>query len=526
MLSFLSRLFGPKRNHEFERAVRQVFDFLASQTKQLDALESFVFQVEETLKRHRDPSPAFVRAYLAWEDHLLTAMPDRYAEGANSLRRAVRAHAEIEHLGREFRAIFAEPRDRAVAMLQIFFERLAESVLDSFGETHLRSLVEDLPEGFDKLVQVGPTGVSTEKLAKALSSDATVTIAEMVRRFKAASGALYARMEVLLGADNARGAIVAFVRELRATYTAEMMQPILAALPEHVLEDEEWLAQMSRGELERRVHAQTKELETLTRSLEGKVDERTRELRDAYDELRAIDARKSEFISVAAHQLRTPLSGIRWALGMLSRGEAGELNEAQRKLVSQSEGAIAKLIAIVGDMLSTEFVKSGATHYAMAPVALAELVEDTVFSISAKTHDRRVTLDNAATDKNVRALVDRKAIAQVVLNLVDNAVKYTPEGGKVRITLRQVNAKEVELGVEDSGIGIPEDEQRHVFERFFRASNAVRERAEGSGLGLAIVKSIVEAHGGSISFTSQPGHGTSFVVRLPAAEESPSSVVH
>jgi signal transduction histidine kinase len=526
MPSFLSRIFGPRRDNEFERAVRQVFDYLASQTKQLDALESFVFQVEETLKRHREPSPAFVRAYLAWEDHLLTAMPDRYAEGANSLRRAVRAHAETARLGREFQVVFAEPRDRAISMLQLFFERLAQSVLERFGETHLRTLVADLPEGFDKLVSVSPTGISTDRLAKALSTDATVTVAEMVRRFKAAAGALYARMEVLLGAENARAAIVGFVRELRATYTAEMMQPVLAALPDHVLEDEEWLAQMSRGELERRVHAQTKELEALTRSLESKVEERTEELRIAYDELRAIDARKSEFISVAAHQLRTPLSGVRWALGMLSRGEAGALADAQKKLVEQSEAAIAKLIAIVGDMLSTEFVRSGATRYTTAPVALAELVEETLFSISAKLASRKITIDNEAKDRSVRALVDRKAIAQVVLNLLDNAVKYTEDGGRVRVTLRQVNQKEVELGVEDSGIGIPAEEQRHVFERFFRATNAVRQRADGSGLGLAIVKSIVEAHGGQIAFTSNPGQGTSFVVRLPAAEATPSPVLH
>jgi signal transduction histidine kinase len=333
-------------------------------------------------------------------------------------------------------------------------------------------------------------------------------------------------MEVLLGADGARAVVVGFVRELRATYTADMMQPVLAALPEHVLEDEEWLAQMSRGELERRVHSQTKELETLNRSLEAKVDERTQELRRAYEELRAVDARKSEFISVAAHQLRTPLSGVRWALGMLTRGEAGPLSDEQKRLVQQSEGAIAKLIAIVGDMLSTEFVRSGATRYAVTPVALAELVEDTLFSISAKVHERKIQVQNDATNRSVRALVDRTAISQVVLNLIDNAVKYTPDGGRVRITLRQANERDIEFGVEDSGIGIPEEEQRHVFERFFRASNAVRQRAEGSGLGLAIVKSIVESHGGVISFTSAPGQGTSFRVTLPSAPATPSPVLH
>jgi signal transduction histidine kinase len=137
-----------------------------------------------------------------------------------------------------------------------------------------------------------------------------------------------------------------------------------------------------------------------------------------------------------------------------------------------------------------------------------------------------VTVENRATDRSVRALADRTAVAQVVLNLIDNAVKYTREGGKVRVTLRQAGEGKIEFGVEDSGIGIPEEEQRHVFERFFRASNAKRERADGSGLGLAIVKSIVEAHGGDISFTSRPGEGTTFAVRLPSAEATPSPVVH
>jgi signal transduction histidine kinase len=527
MLSFLGKIFGrQERDHAFERAARQVFDYLASETKQLDALESFVFQVEQMIARHPGPNPAFARVYLAWEDHLLTAAPDRYPDGHESLRRAVRTRAQTDSLDREFRVIFEEPRSRAVLMLQIFFERLAASVLERFGEAHLRSLVSELPEGFNEAISVGPSGISTEKLAKSLRDDAAITVSEMVRRFKAASGALYARTEVLLGAEAARAAIVGFVRELRATYTANMMQPVLAALPEHVLEDDEWLAQLSRGELERRVRAQTAELETLNRSLEGKVEERTVELRQAYEELRAIDARKSEFISVAAHQLRTPLAGIRWALGMLARGEAGALSADQRKLIEQSESATAKLIAIVGDMLSTEFVKTGGTRYAAGPVALAELVEETLFSLADRIKSRRIAVRNHATDRNVRALADRTAISQVVLNLIDNATKYTREGGEVRISLRRAGEGQIEFGVEDTGIGIPEDEQRHVFERFFRASNAVRERADGSGLGLTIVKSIVEAHGGTIGFTSRAGEGTSFQVRLPAAEETPAPVVH
>lgn len=527
MPSFLRRLFGRgRRDHSFERSIRQIFDYLASETKQLDALESFVFQVEQMIARHPGPNPAFTRTYLAWEDHLLTANPERFPDGAESLRRAVRARAQTDSLDRDFRAVFAEPRDRAVLMLQIFFERLAASVLERFGETHLRSLVAELPEGFAQGVAVGPTGVSTDKLAKSLREDVAVSVSEMVRRFKAAAGALHARTEVLLGADAAREAIVRFVREMRTTYTADMMQPILAALPEHVLEDDEWLAQLSRGELERRIHAQTKELEALNRSLEARVEDRTQELRQAYEELRAVDARKSEFISVAAHQLRTPLAGIRWALGMLARGETGPLADGQRKLIVQSEAAAAKLIAIVGDMLSTEFVRTGGTRYATSPVALAELVEETLSSLADRVRTRRIVVQNHATDRGVRALADRTAISQVVLNLIDNAMKYTREGGEVRISLRRGGEGKIEFGVEDTGIGIPEDEQRHVFERFFRATNAVRERADGSGLGLAIVKSIVEAHGGTIDFTSRPGEGTSFLVRLPSAEETPSPVVH
>lgn len=527
MSSFFARLFGRReRDQAFEHAVRQIFDYLASETKQLDALESFVFQVEQMIARHPEPNPAYVRVYLAWEDHILTATPERFPDGYESLRRAVRARAQTESLDREFRLVFAEPRDRAILMLQVFFERLAASILERFGETHLRSLVAELPEGFNSMISVGPSGISTDKLAKSLRDDAALTVSEMVRRFKAASGVLYARTEVLLGAEAARAAIVGFVRELRSTYTADMMQPVLAALPEHVLEDDEWLAQLSRGELERRVRAQTKELEALNRSLEAKVEGRTQELRQAYEELRAADARKSEFISVAAHQLRTPLAGIRWALGMVARGEAGALSAEQRKLIEQSEAAASKLIAIVGDMLSTEFVRTGATRYAAAPVALAELVGETLFSLADRIKERRIVVENHAADRTVRALADRTAISQVVLNLIDNATKYTREGGKVRISLRQGGEGKVEFGVEDTGIGIPEDEQRHVFERFFRASNAVRERADGSGLGLAIVKSIVEAHGGTIEFTSRPGEGTSFLVRLPSAEAAPSPVVH
>ncbi len=526
MLNVFARLFRRQpRDHAFERSARQVFDYLASETKQLDALESFVFQTEQMLARHTGANPAFVRVYLAWEDHLITATPERYPDGVDSIRRNVRARAQTADLGRDFRVVFLEPRDRAVAMLQIFFERLAGAILERFGERHLRSLVEELPEGFRELIAVTPSGISTDKLAKSLRDDAALTVSEMVRRFKVAAAVLYARTEVLLGADSAREVVARFVHELRATYTADMMQPVLAALPEHVLDDEEWLAQLSRGELERRVRAQTAELETLNRSLEAKVEERTTELRRAYEELRAVDARKSEFISVAAHQLRTPLSGIRWALGMLARGEAGALSDEQKKLVTQSESATAKLIAIVGDMLSTEFVRAGSARYALAPVPIADLVDETLFALTDRVRAQEIVIENGAKDHGVMALADRSAIGQVVLNLLDNAVKYTRKGGRVRVTLRAAGKNQVEFGVEDSGIGIPDEEQRHVFERFFRATNAVRERADGSGLGLAIVKSIVEAHDGTISFTSHPGEGTSFLVRLPAAEVAPKPVL-
>ena len=464
MLKLLERIFrGKPRDHAFERSARQVFDYLASETKQLDALESFVFQTEQMLARHSGANPAFVRVYLAWEDHLITATPERYPDGVDSIRRSVLTRAQTADLDREFRVVFLEPRDRAVAMLQIFFERLAGAILERFGERHLRSLLEELPDGFKELVAVSPTGISTDKLAKSLRDDAAITVAEMVRRFKVAGAVLYARTEVLLGAEPARTAVARFVHEMRATYTADMMQPVLAALPEHVLDDEEWLAQLSLGELERRVRAQTTELETLNRSLEAKVEERTGELRQAYEELRAVDARKSEFISVAAHQLRTPLSGVRWALGMLVRGEAGPMSEEQKKLVSQSEDAIGKLIAIVGDMLSTEFVRAGSARYALAPVPIAELVDETLFALADRVRGPEIVIDNDAKDAKFMALADRSALGQVVLNLLDNAVKYTRKGGRVKIALRAAGNGQIEFGVEDSGIGIPDEEQRHVF---------------------------------------------------------------
>lgn len=514
---FLSRLLGQQSpDHAYAAAARAIFGYLASETEELDVLESYSLQVDQILRRHNGPHPSLVRTYLAWEEHLATVAEGDVGESRARIRAEAGRRARLSDLDRSFRAVFVAKRERNLFMLEFLLEHLANSIIKSFGAAHLESSLEQLPEEIQTLVEVDGESLSTARLHEALRDDPTVSEGEIVRRFKAAVSVLLARLSVFLGPDAARGVLTHFIRETRTTYQAEFIEPIVVAVPEHMLEADEWLSRLSRAELEREVQEQTSELETLNRSLEVKVEDRTEDLKRAYEELRELDARKSEFLSVAAHQLRTPLSGIRWALHSLRDGEAGALSERQTGLVNQSLEAAERLLAIVADMLNTEYIRAGKVRYDLAPTPLAPLVDQVLFALAEKIRARRIHVENDADQGGLSVLADRGRLFEALLNLADNAVKYGREGGRLKLGARQVGGT-VEVTVEDDGIGIPADDQRHIFERFFRAKNAVRVQTSGSGLGLFIAKAVVEGHGGTISFESSAEQGTTFRVQLRAA---------
>jgi PAS domain S-box-containing protein len=230
---------------------------------------------------------------------------------------------------------------------------------------------------------------------------------------------------------------------------------------------------------------------------------------------RELDRLKDDFVATVSHELRTPLTSMMGFLEMLREGEAGELNAEQERFLSIVYRSSERLQRLVGDLLFVARLDASGLQLQLGDVRLHEVVADAVEAVAALARARDIDLElDAAPVAPVTA--DRERLAQLVANLLSNALKFTPAGGRVFARTFEHDGSVV-VEVEDTGIGIPRVEQERLFERFFRSSTATEQAIPGTGLGLAITKAIVEAHGGTVSVASTPGEGTCFHVELPLA---------
>lgn len=229
---------------------------------------------------------------------------------------------------------------------------------------------------------------------------------------------------------------------------------------------------------------------------------------------RAIEKMKTEFIALASHQLRTPLSAIKWFSEMLMDGDAGKLTKMQEKYVSKVFLSNEREIQIVNALLNVSRIDSGKIIVVEKPTNLKKLVENLL-----SDHKVNMVGDNKnftyTIDKGVPSInIDPDLIKHVYNNLLNNADNYTSEGGSISVRV-YVKGHKVISEITDNGIGIPKTEQYRLFEKFFRASNGLKKNTEGTGLGLFLTKTIVESSGGSIWFTSTEGKGSTFTFTLP-----------
>jgi signal transduction histidine kinase len=223
---------------------------------------------------------------------------------------------------------------------------------------------------------------------------------------------------------------------------------------------------------------------------------------------------KSDFISTAAHQLRTPLTGIRWALEAL---EKEPLTENQLALVKNASEKSHDLVGIVGTLLDITAIESGKHKYNFEATDLQELVESVTKDFSALAVKNQVSLFYAKEEAPLpNAKADKERIKWILNNLIENAIQYTPVGGTVRVST-EAGSGRVFVRVRDSGIGIPVQDTGNIFERFYRGSNAVSKENKGNGLGLFIARTIATDHGGDLNFAqNENGPGTTFTLSIPA----------
>lgn len=233
---------------------------------------------------------------------------------------------------------------------------------------------------------------------------------------------------------------------------------------------------------------------------------------------REVDKMKSEFVSLASHQLQTPLTEIKWISELLMLGRAGKLSAEQKVHVRQILESDGRLIDLVQDLLNVSRMETGRKFVMeMKKTDLVPIVDSVVTELKAQAKIQRVTIVKDASFPRTCVLnLDEKKIRQVFANVIGNAVKYSEVGGRVEIGMVLAKQKgRVAFYVRDHGIGIPKAQQKRLFEKFFRADNARSLAVSGTGLGLYIAKAIAERHGGDIWFESEEGEGTTFFIGIP-----------
>jgi len=260
-------------------------------------------------------------------------------------------------------------------------------------------------------------------------------------------------------------------------------------------------------------------LEDLTEKLEEKVDEQTKDIKEKNVHLEKLLEMRSEFLDIASHQLKTPVSVILGTISMFQEGSIQKLpKEQQDKFINNIFRKAKKLSTIISDILRASemdtdgFQLSPANIKSIQPEDIVKSVYD---EMKPEAVDKGIGLELTLPDKPAgKILADPDFLEQAIYNLADNAIKYTSKG-VVKIALSQEGGR-ILIKIADSGIGIPKADQKKMFSKFARAENAVDMYTDGSGLGLFIVKKIVEAHsGGQISFTSEEKKGTVFTISLP-----------
>ncbi|MFC1595777.1 ATP-binding protein [Candidatus Margulisiibacteriota bacterium] len=259
------------------------------------------------------------------------------------------------------------------------------------------------------------------------------------------------------------------------------------------------------------------ELEEWNKTLKTKVEERTLELKEAYDELKKLDQMKSDFLNVVAHDIRSPLTAISGFSELILESKTN-LSDFQIESVSVIYHEVKRLNRLIDDLLSFAKMESGSLQFNLTATDLRKVIDHafSVFTGDAKSH--QVELSQNMPEERYIVDGDETKLSQVVANLLSNALKFTPKEGKVTISADRIeedNHKLIKVTVEDTGPGIPKEDIDLIFEKFKQSSSEETKRVKGTGLGLYICKEFVAHMGGNLAVESTPGKGSKFYFTLP-----------
>lgn len=230
--------------------------------------------------------------------------------------------------------------------------------------------------------------------------------------------------------------------------------------------------------------------------------------------LKELDKMKSEFIAMVTHELRAPISAVEQQLSVILNRMAGEISEKQEKLLLRAKERTKGLLALIKDLLDLSKIEAGRMVQYKEPLSLQEVIQKVIDLMKVEADHKKIDLQFPAPSQDPIVHADRTSMEGIFTNLISNAIKYTPEGGRVVVTLTEEGGF-AKATVSDTGIGIKKEDLPRIFDKFYRVKSIETRQIVGTGLGLSIVKSIVDAHLGSISVESEEGGGTTFTVVLP-----------
>jgi len=231
--------------------------------------------------------------------------------------------------------------------------------------------------------------------------------------------------------------------------------------------------------------------------------------------LKTTSKMKFDFVTIASHQLRTPLSAMKWFLEMLLGGTAGKLTKRQHDFITEIYKSNERMIRLVNDLLMVSKINEQSLTLTHRRFFIESFLHAVIVEMRPLTQASRITVvEKYDLKKKTSFFGDEDKLRQVVRTLMDNAMRYMIDGGLIIVKMSVVN-KNIIIDLQDTGVGIPVKEKKKVFQQFYRGSNVVRMRTEGTGLGLSIAKAIVELSGGMLTFNSTEGKGSVFTVALP-----------
>ncbi len=261
----------------------------------------------------------------------------------------------------------------------------------------------------------------------------------------------------------------------------------------------------------------TENLRQAYTGLEQKVAERTQELAIANERLKELDRLKSDFVSNVSHELRTPLTAIKGSVDLLLREIAGPLNEKQAHYLARLRSNTQHLTGLINDLLDLSKIEAGKTDFRVTRVSLGGLVHEVVETLRPIAGEKLIALEATTPEPSILVWADRDKVTQVLMNLIGNAIKFTPAQGRVTVSAARNGKEWIQVCVNDTGPGVPAEESQKIFDKFYQVAQAGRPKPQGTGLGLTISKALVELHGGRIWVESELNHGSTFSFTVPVS---------